>query len=91
MEMTKKEHAEAAETIGLRALAWVMSDSRLAPRLLGLTGLDPAGLRARAGEAATLSAVIAFLEQHEPDLTACAEALDITPRELVRAGEILSQ
>jgi hypothetical protein len=54
-------------------------------RLLSVTGLDPADLRARAGEPAVLAAVLAFLEGHEPDLVACAEALDIRPETLVRA------
>lgn len=79
-----------AEEIGLRALAWSLSDERRAERLLATTGLTPADLRARAGQPALLGAVLSFLEAHEPDLIACAEALDTTPGALVAARELLT-
>lgn len=72
-----------AEAIGLQALVWTLGDSTRATRLLDLTGLDPAGLRARAGEPALLAATLGFLEAYEPDLVACAEALAIAPADLV--------
>lgn len=78
-----------AEAIGLRALAWTLGDSARAERLLALTGLDPAGLRARAGEPALLAATLGFLESYEPDLIACAEALEETPGALVAARQKL--
>uniref|UniRef100_UPI001576429A DUF3572 family protein n=1 Tax=Sphingomonas bacterium TaxID=1895847 RepID=UPI001576429A len=60
-----------------------------AERLLALTGLDPAELRARAAEPAVLAAALAFLESHEPDLVACADALGMAPATLVAArGEL---
>jgi hypothetical protein len=71
--------------VALGALRWALEDHARADRLLALTGLTPAGLRARAGDAAVLAAVITFLEAHEPDLLACAAALDIAPAELVHA------
>ncbi len=73
------------QTIGLQALAWTLSDGERAERLLAVTGLDADDLRARAMEPAVLDAVLGFLEAHEPDLLACAEALEIRPEELVRA------
>lgn len=79
------EQETNAEAIGLRALAWTLGDSARADRLLGLTGLDPQGLRARAGEPALLAATLGFLEAHEPDLMACAAALDLAPVALVAA------
>lgn len=87
--MTNKEDSPDAETVALQALAWVVRDERLGQRLLALSGMDAAELRSRAGERATLAAVIAFLEDHEPDLVACAAALHITPADLVNAGSIL--
>jgi len=57
--------------------------------MLALTGLDPAELRMRAGEPALLAAVLTFLEAHEPDLIACAEALELKPAALVAARERL--
>ena len=73
------------ETVALQALVWILSDSGRAGRLLDLTGLDPATLRARAGEPALLAAAIGFLESYEPDLIACADALDLPAAALVDA------
>ena len=80
-----------AEAIGLRALAWTLEEPARAERLLALTGLDPAGLRARAGEPALLAATLGFLEAHEPDLIACAEALEETPARIVAARQELER
>lgn len=74
-----------ADAIALRALVWTLGDPGRASRLLDLTGLDPARLRARAGEPALLAATLGFLEAHEPDLVACAEALSVKPAALVAA------
>jgi len=71
--------------LALSALAWSLGEPDRAERLLALTGLDPADLRARAGEPALLAAVLTFLEAHEPDLIACAAAIESTPAALVRA------
>ena len=71
------------------ALAWILSDDDRAERLLALTGLAPADLRARAGEGAVLGACLRFLEAYEPDLVACAAALDMSPAALVAARERL--
>ena len=79
------------ETMALQALAWILSDSARAARLLDLTGLDPATLRARAGEPTLLAATLSFLESHEPDLIACADALDLSPAALVDARRQLER
>lgn len=71
--------------LALRALVWTLSEPDRAMRLLSVTGLDPHDLRARAGSPDVLAAALAFLENHEPDLIACAAAIDTTPQALVRA------
>lgn len=76
---------EDAEALALRALVWTLVEPERAMRLLSVTGLTPADLRSRAGEPAVLAATLAFLEGHEPDLIACAEALEVTPQALVAA------
>jgi Protein of unknown function (DUF3572) len=76
---------DEAETNALHALAWVLADQARASRLLDLTGLTPDQLRQSAGNRATLAAVLGFLESHEPDLLACAEAIGTTPTALVAA------
>jgi len=80
-----------AEAIALGAMAATLSDERRAQRFLDLTGLDAAELRERAlaGDRGLLAATIAFLESHEPDLVAVADALGATPAALVAAREAL--
>jgi adenine/guanine phosphoribosyltransferase-like PRPP-binding protein len=79
------------EALALAALAWSLADQPRAERLLALTGLTPDDLRARLGDRRLLAAVIGFLETHEPDLIACAEALGVSPAALVEAGRRLEQ
>jgi hypothetical protein len=74
-----------AQAIALLALATAISDERRAKRFLDLTGIGTDELRARAGEPALLAALLRFLEAHEPDLLAVAEALDMKPEALVAA------
>ena len=78
-----------AEILALRALAHIVGDPALGPRLLDLTGLDAAGLRVRAAEPAVLAATLEFLGNHEPSLIACAAALDVPPATLAAAREAL--
>ena len=80
---------DAAAALALQALVWCLSEEDRAQRLLDLTGLDPSDLRARAGEPAVLASVLGFLEAHEPDLLACADALEVRPESLVAARERL--
>jgi hypothetical protein len=72
-------------TLALLALGWLLSDERRADRLLALTGLDADALRAGVSDPAVLDAVLGFLESHEPDLVACAEAIGASPADLVHA------
>ncbi len=74
-----------AEALALQALVWTLGEPVRAARLLDLTGLDPSELRACAGDPSLLAATLGFLESHEPDLLACADALDIKPARLVAA------
>ena len=67
------EQTNEAETLALEALGWVLADDARAERLLALTGLTPEGVRTRVQERDFLAAVLRFLENHEPDLVACAE------------------
>jgi len=83
--MRARETNEDAATLALGALAWTLGDERRAERFLALTGIDPADLRARAGDPALLAQVLGFIEGHEPDLIACADALGTSPQALVAA------
>lgn len=85
--------AESADTdatvVALQALAWILSDQDRAHRLLALTGLDADQLRQNAADPAIGSAVLEFLAAHEPDLIACADALDLPPERLMQAAREL--
>ena len=83
------EQTNEPETMALHALGWTLGDEARAGRLLALTGLTPEDLRSRIDEAETLAAVLRFLEAHEPDLLACAEALGTTPLRLVECRRTL--
>ena len=77
------------DTLALRAVVWTLAEPERATRLLDLTGLSPNDLRASIGDPATLVATLQFLENHEADLVACAEALDCRPSDLVTARQRL--
>jgi hypothetical protein len=79
------------EALALSALGWTLTDENRAQRLLALTGLTPDDLRDRLGEPPVLAAVLGFLEAHEPDLLACAEAIGASPAELVAARRSLER
>jgi hypothetical protein len=71
------------ETLALQALAVVIGDDVLRGRFLDLTGFDAETLRARAGEADVLAAVLDFLAGHEPDLLRVADMLGVPPGRLL--------
>ena len=85
----KETNADNAVTLALSALGWTLSDGARAERLLALTGLTPDDLRTRIAEPSVLAATLAFLEAHEPDLLACAEAIGVKPAEIVAARSLL--
>ena len=87
----KVKETNDPSALALSALAWTVSDPARADRLLALTGLAPEDLRARISEPALLAATLRFLEAHEPDLLACARALDVNAALLVGARQTLEQ
>ena len=77
--------------LALAALAATLDDERRAQRFLDLTGIGTDELRRRAGDPVLLTALLAFLEAHEPDLVAVAAAIGIEPLALVAARRELEQ
>ena len=71
-------------------MGWLLQDDERAARYLSVTGLDPDTLRAGLGDPAVLASALDFLANHEPDLVRAAEALALTPEELVAARDILA-
>jgi uncharacterized protein DUF3572 len=90
--MRKADTNEAdPQALALAALGWTLADEGRALRLLALTGLSPEALRGGLDQPATLAALLRFLEAHEPDLVACAEALGVSPLALVAARRELER
>ena len=87
----KQDSVEDAMTLALMALGWTLAEESRADRLLALTGIDVKTLRAGVGDPAIMAAILAFLANHEPDLIACAQAIDTSPAALIAAQEILSR
>ena len=69
----------------------MLADEDRAARLLALTGLTPEALRGGLGDPAVLGAVFDFLAAHEPDLVACAAALQVEPATLAAAADRLAR
>ena len=84
------DDTNGADTLALNALVWVLGEPDRADRFLALTGLEGDDIRGRITDPALLDAVLAFLEAHEPDLVACARALEVQPAILVTARSGLS-
>ena len=75
--------------LALGALGWVLADGPRAERLLALTGLTPADLRAGLGDGAVLGAVLDFLAAYESDLGAAADHLGVRPEAIIAARRSL--
>jgi uncharacterized protein DUF3572 len=87
----KADQTNDEEALALGALGWALAEDRRAQRLVALTGLTPAGMRESLADGAFLAEVLRFLEGHEPDLVACADALGVSASELVAAREALER
>ena len=72
-----------AKTLALAALGWILQVPERAERYLELTGLDPDSLRNGLDDVTVLGSALDFLANHEPDLIRAAEALAVTPEELI--------
>ncbi len=66
--------SEFAETVGLKALGWLVSEEDLLPVFLGATGFAPQDLAGRAGEAEVLAAVLDFLMMDDAWIRAFCDA-----------------
>jgi hypothetical protein len=92
-----RAHPDTSQTIDdavvvmLGALGWIVADDARARRLLDVTGLSADTLRQGAGDPSMLAAIGGFLADHEPDLIACAAALDMPPASVVNAAAVLSR
>jgi hypothetical protein len=81
---------EAAETIGLKALAFVAEDSVRLARFLSSTGLAPGQLRHEAGAPHTLQALLEHLAEDESLLLVFAASAGCAPEAIERARALLA-
>ncbi|MBT8455502.1 MAG: DUF3572 domain-containing protein [Rhodobacteraceae bacterium] len=80
---------EFAETLALRALAWLAGNEELLPVFLGASGASEADLRARAAEPEFLGSVLDFLLMDDAWIIAASDAQDIPYDSLMRARALL--
>ncbi len=73
------------ETLALRVLAHIAMDEDLMPRFLTLTGLDLAGLKARAADPALLGGVLDFALYDDVLLLRLAGELEVAPEAFAKA------
>ena len=81
---------EEAEIIALKALAFLADDEARLGRFLALTGLSGPELRANAGEASTLSAVLEHLAGDESLLLVFAAEASLPPQQVGLALQALT-
>lgn len=81
---------QRAETIALRAAAFLFSDERARDGFLAVTGADPASLRDQLQESETLTGLLDYLLSNEPLLLAFCAAEEIEPEEPGQARSALA-
>ncbi|HLH91769.1 MAG TPA: DUF3572 domain-containing protein [Xanthobacteraceae bacterium] len=81
---------EAAEALAIQALNFLATEPARLSRFLGVTGLDPASIRAAAGESGFLAGVLAYLAEDEQMLVAFAAEAGVKPGAVDRARHLLA-
>jgi hypothetical protein len=73
-------HRSSAETLALKGLAFLAGDGETLERFLEISGLNPDGLRERAGDPLLLAAVLDFVLGDDKLLLAFAEEEAVDPK-----------
>ncbi|HEY4943317.1 MAG TPA: DUF3572 domain-containing protein [Rhizomicrobium sp.] len=81
---------QAAQTLALKALAFVANSQGALERLMELSGMDQMTLRERAGEPEILASLLDFLLQDEGLLVDFCHDEVIDPKEVHMARHLLS-
>ena len=79
-----------AETIALRALAFLAADTERMGRFLALSGIGPAELRSQAGDPAMLGGILDYIMQDETLLMVFATEVGLRPEEIAAAHASLA-
>jgi hypothetical protein len=89
MALKQPANTDSAETVGLKALAFLAADEDELSRFLALSGLDIADIRERAGDAGFLAAVIDHVLSSDALLTAFCEGEGLIPKDVHLASHKL--
>lgn len=81
--------ADAAETLALQGLAWLVTNEELLPVFLGSTGADIGDLRARAGDRQFLASVLDFLTMDDAWVIAFCDEQGIAYDQPMQARAVL--
>lgn len=76
---------EAAETLALQAVAWLVSNEDLRPVFLGASGLSEDDLRTRLGDPELLAAVMDFLLMDDAWVVAFSDTHSIDYERVMQA------
>ena len=90
MRKAANHSRESAEALAIQALNFLATEPARLSRFLALSGLDPAAIRAAAGEAGFLAGVLSHLGEDETLLTQFAADAGVTPAEVDRARRLLA-
>jgi hypothetical protein len=80
---------EAAETVGMQALAWLAGNDELLPVFMGSTGADLDDLRAGAGDPAFLGSVLDFVMMDDAWVVAFCDAAGLPYATPMQARTVL--
>lgn len=90
MSLQSDNARDAAETIALRALAFLAGDGERLGRFLALTGIGPDALRSQAREPQMLAGVLDHMMQDETLLLVFAAEAGVKPETIAAAHFVLA-
>lgn len=80
---------ESAETLALKALAWLVAEEDLLPVFLGSTGLGETDLRTRVGDPELSGAILDFLLMDDAWVTRFCDSTDTGYDQVMQARAVL--
>ena len=79
----------AAETIGLKAVAWLAADEDLLPVFMGSSGADEATMRAAVHDPQLLAAVLDFIVMDDAWILSFCQSIGVEPEAVMSAKAAL--
>jgi uncharacterized protein DUF3572 len=90
MNKAANDARESAEALAVQALNFLATEPARLSRFLGVTGLDPASIRAAAAGSDFLAGVLAYLGEDASLLVAFAAEAGVKPAAIDRARRLLA-